>query len=304
MRIDAHQHFWHIANRQGRWPPPELAPIYRDFAPADLIPALRRCRIDGTVLVQSLATMADTEFMLELAERHAFVLGVVGWVDLKSAGAPLHIAHLAQHSKFKGLRPMLSDLADDHWIDDPELDPAVQSMLDHGLGFDALVLPRQLPALRAFALRHPQLPIVIDHAARLAIARGSLLHWQRQIAALAALPNVHCKLSGLLTDAGPGSSELSLQPYVEHVFTCFGARRLMWGSDWPVLRLAADYDEWFAMARSLCAAQPGVRHADLDAVFGGNARRFYRLQLSPALARAIALSDSASGSIDGRATPR
>ena len=209
MCIDAHQHFWHIANGQGRWPRPALSPIY-------------------------------------------------------------------QHPKFKGLRPMLSDLADD-----PGLDPAVQSMLDHRLGFDALVLPHQLPALRAFALRHSRLPIVIDHAARPVIARGSMLNWQREIAALAELPNVHCKLSGLRTDAGPGCSELRLQPCVEHVFACFGARRLMWGCDWPVLRLAAGYDEWFTMARSPCEAQSGMHPDDLNAEFGGNAHRFYRLHFSP-----------------------
>ena len=278
MRIDAHQQFWRIANRQGRWPPPALAPIHRDFVPDDLLPELQRCRIAGTVLVQSLATMSDTEFTLELAMRHDFVLGVVGWIDLKSAVAPVYIAHLPQYQQFKGLRAMLQDLADDRWIDDPALDTAVLCMIDHGLSFDALVLQRQLPALRCFAQRHPELPIAIDHAARPPIARGARRDWQREIAALARLPNVHCKLSGLLTEAGPGCCELRLQPYVEHVFACFGARRLMWGSDWPVLRLAAEYEEWFTMARSLCTALPGMHDDDLDAVFGGNAHRFYRLQ--------------------------
>ena len=104
MRIDAHQQFWRIANRQGRWPPPALAPIHRDFVPDDLLPELQRCRIAGTVLVQSLATMSDTEFTLELAMRHDFVLGVVGWIDLKSAGAPVYIAHLAQHPQDLGVQ--------------------------------------------------------------------------------------------------------------------------------------------------------------------------------------------------------
>lgn len=281
MRIDAHQHFWQIANRQGQWPPPALAPLHRDFAPADLLPALQRCGIGGTVLVQSLPSMADTEFMLELAQRHDFILGVVGWVDMKSAGAPVYIAHLAQHRKFKGLRPMLQDLTDERWIDDPALDAAVQCMIDHDLRFDALVMPRHLPALRSFARRHADLPIVVDHAAKPAIARGALREWQREIAALARLPNVHCKLSGLLTEGGPGCGQPQLQPCVEQLFGSFGASRLMWGSDWPVLRLAADYDEWFAMARGLCASQPGVGEAELDAVFGGNAHRFYRLAPSP-----------------------
>lgn len=281
MCIDAHQHFWQIENRQGRWPPPALAPLYRDFAPQDLLPALRRCRIAGTVLVPSLARMSDTEFMLELALRHDFILGVVGWIDLKSAAAPVHIAGLVQHTKFRGLRAMLQELADDRWIDDPALDTAVQSMIDHGLSFDALVLQHHLPGLRTFAQRHPELPIVIDHAAKPPIARGARAGWQREIAALARLPNVHCKLSGLLTEAGSGCCQLRLQPYFEHVFASFGARRLMWGSDWPVLRLAADYDEWFTMARGLCAALPGMHDEDLDAVFGGNAHRFYRLQPPP-----------------------
>ncbi|WP_341892205.1 amidohydrolase family protein [Variovorax sp. YR752] len=281
MHIDAHQHFWRLADRQGQWPPPALAPLYRDFAPADLLPSLQRCRIAGTVLVQSLPSLGDTEFMLELAQRHDFILGVVGWVDLKSAGAPLYIAHLAQYRKFKGLRPMLQDLGDDRWIDDPALDLAVQCMVDHGLSFDALVLQRHLPALRCFARRHPDLPIVVDHAAKPAIARGALRTWQREIAALARLPNVHCKLSGLLTEGGPGCDQARLRPCVEHVFDSFGSSRLMWGSDWPVLRLATDYDEWFAMAHSLCTSQPGVGDAELDAVFGGNAHRFYRLDHSP-----------------------
>lgn len=277
MHIDAHQHFWQIADRQGRWPPPALAPLYRDFAPPDLLPALRRCSIAGTVLVQSLPTLGETEFMLDLAQRHDFILGVVGWVDLKSAGAPLYIAHLAQYRKFRGLRAMLQDLSDDGWIDDPALDAAVQGMVDHGLSLDALVHRRQLPALRRFASRHPDLPIVVDHAASPAIARGALRDWQREITALARLSNVHCKLSGLLTEGGPGCGPARLQPYVDHALHSFGAARLMWGSDWPVLRLASDYDEWFTMARQLCEAHPGVGSDQLDAIFGGNALCFYRL---------------------------
>ncbi len=277
MLIDSHQHFWQIADRHGQWPPAELASIHRDFGPADLQPTLERCGIDGTVLVQSLPDIRDTEFMLRLASQHPFVLGVVGWVDMKSADAAAQIERLATHRRLKGLRPMLQALADDPWIDDGALDPAVQAMLSHQLSFDALVLPRHVPALLAFARRYPTLPVVIDHAAKPEIAHQVTQPWRSDIAALADLSNVWCKLSGMLTEAGAGANAATLAPYVEHVLTLFGTERVMWGSDWPVLRLAAGYDDWLAMARGLCESHADVDAAAMAAIFGGNARRFYRL---------------------------
>jgi len=277
MRIDAHQHFWRIAQRAGHWPPASLAAIHRDFVPADLRPELQRCSIVGTVLVQSLPTAEDTTFLLNLAARHEFVLGVVGWIDLKAGDAAAQVTARASQRKLKGLRPMLQDLPDDAWIDDRALDPAVLAMLAHGLCFDALVQPRHLGALLAFARRHPALPIVIDHAAKPDIARAEWQPWHCHMTALAALPNVHCKLSGLLTEAGDRNDDAALRPWIDHLFASFGAPRLMWGSDWPVLNLAGNYEAWFSMAQRLCSAQPDVDADALDAIFGGNARRFYRL---------------------------
>lgn len=275
--IDAHQHFWRLADRAGQWPPPALAEIHRDFGPEDLLPILERCKVDGTVLVQSLPTVADTEQLLRIADHNAFVRGVVGWVDMKASDARAEIARLALHPRLKGLRPMLQDLDDDRWIADPSLDPAVGAMVDHGLCFDALVLPRHLRPLLEFAQRHPELTIVIDHAAKPVIPRGELTPWRHDLAALAALPNVRCKLSGLLTEAGPFPHEQRLQPWMEVVYGLFGPQRLIWGSDWPVLRLAGSYEGWLAMAIRFCEAQPGAGEAQLAAVFGGNARRVYRL---------------------------
>ncbi|MGY4830060.1 amidohydrolase family protein [Sphaerotilaceae bacterium SBD11-9] len=275
--IDAHQHFWRLADRAGQWPPASLEAIHRDFGPADLQPLLDRCEVGGTVLVQSLSSVADTESLLQLADGHAFVRGVVGWVDLKAADAAAQIDRLARHPRLKGLRPMLQDLADERWIDDPALEPAVAAMLAHRLCFDALVLPRHLRALLAFARRHPALPIVIDHAAKPDIPRGQLQPWLGDLAALAALPQVHCKLSGLLTEAGPSPHAQRLRPWVDVLCQLFGPKRLIWGSDWPVLNLAGNYEGWLAMARRLCGLQPGAGDGTQAAIFGGNARRFYRL---------------------------
>lgn len=277
MLIDAHQHFWRLADRAGHWPPPALAPIHRDFAHADLEPLLAQSGVTGTVLVQSLPTVADTLQLLELADRHPVVKGVVGWVDLLAKDAPEQIDALARHRKLKGLRPMLQDLPDPSWIAQAALTPAVTAMQAHGLVFDALVLPRHLGALLAFAQRHPGLAIVIDHAAKPEIALGRLDPWRQDMAALAALPRVHCKLSGLLTEAGAHARASALEPYVAHLFATFGAERLVWGSDWPVLNLAAEYADWLAMAQALCKDQPGMDDTHMAAIFGGNARRIYRL---------------------------
>jgi len=277
MLIDAHQHFWNLADRNGHWPPADLAAIYRDFGPADLHPELERCEVGATVLVQSLPTIADTHYLLEIAQRSPFVRGVVGWVDLLAADAPAQIAALARHPKLKGLRPMLQDIPDTDWISNPALDPALHAMQTQGLVFDALVLTRHLPALQAMAQRHPSLSIVIDHAAKPEIALGRLEPWRGHMQALASLPKVHCKLSGLLTEAGTHPTAQALGPYVDHVLKVFGVRRLIWGSDWPVLELAAGYPGWLAMARALCRAHPGMDDAGMAAIFGGNARRLYHL---------------------------
>ncbi|MGN6529869.1 MAG: amidohydrolase family protein [Burkholderiaceae bacterium] len=278
MRIDSHQHFWRLADRAGQWPPAELAAIHRDFLPADLAPSLRDAEVDGTVLVQSLPSEDDTRFLLALADAHPFVRGVVGWADLKAPDAARRIEALARHPRLSGLRPMLQDLPDDDWIADPALAPAIDAMCRLGLAFDALVQPRHLRFLHAFARRFPALAIVVDHAAKPFIARGELQPWRDDMAALAALPNVACKLSGLLTEAGADTHAAALRPYVQAAWDLFGPSRLLWGSDWPVLRLAADYDSWLAMSEHLLATlrEPADARARA-AVFGGNAMRLYRL---------------------------
>jgi L-fuconolactonase len=274
MRIDAHQHFWRIADDKRRWPPPALGALHRDFLPGDLEPLLQRHGIARTVLVQSLPNEDDTLFMLDLARRHPFIGGVVGWVDLKRADASDLIDALAQDPGLKGLRPMLQDLDDDCWIDDAALAPAVRAMLAYGLSFDALVQPRHLPALLRFAERWPDLPIVINHGAKPGIERDVMEPWRSDLARLAALPSVHCKLSGLVTQAGASWQLAQLRPYADCILELFGPRRVIWGSDWPVLNLASDYAQWIAASEELLTEYDEAGRSD---VFGLNAQRFYRL---------------------------
>lgn len=208
--------------------------------------------------------------MLELAAADPLALGVVGWTDIAAEGAPERIARLAANPWLKGLRPMLQDLIDD-WILDPRIEPAIAAMVAADLSFDALIKPRHLQSILSFARRWPDLRIVIDHGAKPEIAAGQLDPWRDRMAALAELPGVFCKLSGLLTEAGDTPTAEAVRPYAEHLIEVFGLDRLMWGSDWPVLNLAGDYPAW----RAMCEAWvPKAGHA---ALFGETARRFYRL---------------------------
>ncbi|MEP1585360.1 MAG: amidohydrolase family protein [Tateyamaria sp.] len=271
MIIDAHQHFWQVARGDYGWLTPELTALYRDFMPADLKPLLSQDGVGASILVQAAPTVAETDFLLRIADETPFVLGVVGWVDFNGPDAAEDIARLAAHPKLVGLRPMIQDIVDDDWMLGPALAPAFEAMIAHDLTFDALVLPRHLPRLHTLLTRHPKLRAVIDHGAKPEIALGAFDAWAKDIAMIANECGAYCKLSGLLTEAGDWS-RAQVAPYMEHLLTQFGSDRLVWGSDWPVLTLAADYGVWCEMARSF---MPDAQTE--AAVFGANAIEAYRL---------------------------
>lgn len=272
MRIDAHHHVWTVSRGDYGWL--ERAPdtIRHDFGMADLAPFLARHGIGASILVQAAPTAAETAFLFETARRADVVAGVVGWVDLLAADATERIGRLADDELLVGLRPMVQDIADDEFLLDPSLAPALQAMAERGLVFDALVLPRHLSRLLVLADRHPDLSIVIDHAAKPFIRDGLLDPWRADMAALAARANVTCKLSGLVTEAAAGWSPGDLAPYVAHILSVFGPARLIWGSDWPVVNLAGGYDAWRAASETLLSS---LDDSARKAIFGGNAARTY-----------------------------
>jgi len=272
--IDSHQHFWTIARGDYGWMGPHVAPLLRDFTPDDLAPLMVRTGITRTIAVQAADSEAETEFLLQLAERTEFIAGVVGWLDMDSDVFPERLDHLGRSPRFVGLRPMLQDLPDDRYILRPRVLRHLGLVADRGLALDVLIFPRHLPHVREALALTPGLRAVIDHMAKPEIAAGTLDPWREGIAAVAALPDVSCKLSGLVTEAPAGSwTPDHLRPYVDHVVDCFGPDRLMFGSDWPVCTLAASYAEVNNAARLLTARHFGP--AEMDKLFFTNAARFY-----------------------------
>lgn len=275
-RVDAHHHVWRLDRGDYGWLTPSLAPIYRDFSLADLEPQIAAIGIGATVLVQAAPTVAETEFLLRVARASAgLVRGVVGWVDLAAEDSIETLARTAQDPLLKSIRPMLHDLADPEWILQSGVDRALSELPRLGLRFDALVKTAQLSPLTRMLDRHPDLRIVVDHGAKPEIAAGTWEPWASRIAAVAAHPLATCKLSGLVTEAGPGWTVDTLRRYVDHLLDCFGTARLLWGSDWPVVDLAGGYGRWVAATETLLA---GLSAAERTSILGGNARAFYDLR--------------------------
>jgi L-fuconolactonase len=242
MRVDAHHHIWRLDRGDYGWLTPDL-PIHRDYGLDDLRPLLGD--ITATILVQAAPTEAETRFLLEVADgSNGLVRGVVGWTDLAASDAAARIGRLAAAPLLKGLRPMLQDLSDPAWIFRPAIQPGLAAMTRSGLRLDLLVKPHQLAGLTRLAVLHPNLPCVIDHGAKPAIAAGLFAPWASEIARIAAETAWYCKVSGLCTEAASGWTADELRPYVGHLLACFGPERLMWGSDWPVVDLAGGYRLW------------------------------------------------------------
>jgi L-fuconolactonase len=272
MKVAAHHHVWRIGRGDYGWLTPDM-PLYRDYTLADLRPLLGD--ITATVLVQAAPTEAETGYLLNVARNaDGLVRGVVGWEDLTAHDAPARIADLAADGLLKGLRPMLQDIADTAWILQPAVQPALHAIEAGGLCFDALVQPRHLPALLGVCGRHPGLKLVIDHAAKPAIAADTFRPWADDIARLARETRALCKLSGLVTEAAPDWHADDLRRYVDHLLACFGPSRLMWGSDWPVVERAGGYARWRDATSQLLS---GLDDHARAAILGGTATGFYQL---------------------------
>lgn len=275
MRVDAHQHFWRLSRGDYRWLTPALARIHRDFSPHDLAPLLAGHGIERTIAVQAADSVAETRYLLELARENSFVAGVVGWIDFEAADAVSVLQELSRDPKLRGVRPMIQDIPDPDWMLREAFTPVFRAIVDLDLAFDALVLPAHLDNLLTLLRRHPDLRVVIDHGAKPRIRDRAFEPWAADMTKLATETAARCKLSGLVTEARADWKVADLRPYVDHLLSTFGPSRMIWGSDWPVLELAGDYDRWVEATHELLA---GLPERDRTAILGDNACDFYRIR--------------------------
>jgi L-fuconolactonase len=272
MIVDAHHHLWDPALAEYPWMSDEVAPIRRRFGPEDLEPVLREHGVAGTVVVQARPSLDETRTLLEIADATPFVLGVVGWVDLTDPG----VAELLDGcgSGLVGVRHQVHDEADPRWLLRPEVQRGLAAVGEAGLVYDLLVRARELPAALEAARLLPRVRFVVDHLAKPPLQDGATAtdKWAQGLEALAALPNVTCKLSGLVTEARWGAWRRDeLVPYLRRALDWFGPGRCMFGSDWPVCLLSADYETVLSLVAD------ALREDERPAVLGDTAARVYRL---------------------------
>jgi L-fuconolactonase len=277
MRLDSHQHFWQYAPADYPWMTEELRTLRRDYLPPDLQPQLAAVGIDGTVAVQAQQTVAEARWLLQLAEQHPFIMGVVGWVDLRSERVDDALAELAQHPKFVGVRHVAQDEPDDRFLVLPEFQRGIARLQAHQLTYDLLIYPRQLRAAIELVQRFPEQPFVLDHLAKPALRTGTVSPWREEVRELALSGNVCCKVSGLVTEASWQAWRADdFRPYLDVVFDAFGPSRLMFGSDWPVCTLAGTYEQVYRLVDEYTR---GLGPAEREQLFGGTAARFYGIQV-------------------------
>jgi L-fuconolactonase len=273
MPIDTHQHFWRYRAEEYPWITDPLGALRRDFLPADLEPRLRQAGFDRCIAVQARSSVRETEWLLDLAETHPFIAGVVGWVDLCRDDVDTDLAALACRPQLVGIRHVVQDEPDDRFLLRPDFCRGIARLEGFGLVYDLLIFPRHLPVAIEFAARFPAQPFVLDHLGKPEIRSRRLDSWVRDLRRLARFPHVCAKISGLVTEADwktwqPGD----LDRYIQSAYDCFGPERLMVGSDWPVCTLAAGYEQTMGVVSDFVARLPA---AEREAILDGNAERVY-----------------------------
>ncbi|MSR66989.1 MAG: amidohydrolase [Pedosphaera sp.] len=272
-RIDSHQHFWKYDAQDYPWIGQNMIVLKRDYLPADWSEAQGQTPFQSSIAVQARQSLHESRWLLELADHHDSIVGVVGWVDLCAPTVGRDLEALARHPKFVGVRHVVQEEPDVRFMMQPVFLRGISLLEPLGLTYDILIFPNQLPAAIELARQFPSQPFVLDHIAKPHIKQNLTEPWSEQIAELAACPNVYCKLSGMLTEAVWGQwRPEQFKPYFDCVWQAFGPDRLMIGSDWPVCLLAASYSD--AMQLVIDDARTRGPTA-LDGLLGGNAKRFY-----------------------------
>lgn len=274
-RIDSHHHVWELARGDYDWLTPDYSPkLLHDFGPQDMTSLMADCNMQASVLVECARTLAETRYMLAVAEKTDFIEAVVGWVDIARADAIDTLAEFAENPLFRGIRPMMLDFEDLTWLTGENQRRALGEMSRLGLVFDALVLPSHLDDLRDAMIKFADLPVVINHFGYPDIASGDIGGWQNSMAAIARDTSASVKFSGIMVGLGADRPVADFRLAADHLLEHFGPQRLMWGSDWPHLLADSDYLAWYALGERLLE---GTSEADRTSIYGGTAAEVYRI---------------------------
>lgn len=276
MTVDSHQHFWQVGRFEYPWMSKEVAVLYRDYLPHQLAPLLVENGVETTVLVQASNSLAESRWLLQLADENQFIGGVVGWVDLTDDRVESQMEELSAHPKFVGVRHLVESEPHEDWLLQPQVVKGLQRLSSFGLTYDLLVHTRHLRQVVKLSDLCPDLRMVVDHMAKPPIASGEVKEWERELRAVAAHQNIHCKLSGLVTEADWDRWQTcDLRPYIECALELFGSDRLMFGSDHPVCLLASSYKRVLASFQEILV---DLTAGERERIFATNAKRFYRLK--------------------------
>ncbi len=274
--VDSHHHFWDTSKFEYPWME-EGSPLAVNFGPDELRPLIKAAGVDRTVIVQAADSVEETRWLLEIAEETDFVAGVVGWVDLTDPEVGKTLDDLQQSPYFKGVRHMWESDDDPSWLYTSGAINGLKEIEARRLCYDFLVRPPNLPYVPKVMKEVPRLRSVIDHIAKPLIKDGVMQPWLSDMRKIASINGMRCKVSGMVTEADHENwTTDDLYPYVHHVLGMFGYDRLMFGSDWPVCTLAGTYEQVIGAARQVLNS---LRPHEREAVFGGVARDFYRLDV-------------------------
>ena len=275
MHIDSHQHFWNYNPAEHVWMNDQMEILKTDYMPTDLEPLIADAGIGGTVAVQARQNLDETEWLLDLADNHDLIKGVVGWVDMRSPKITEQLEKYASHPKFVGVRHVIHDEVDDRFILGEDFLRGMGHLQTYDLTYDLLLRPQHIPPAIEVAGKFPDQPFVLDHIAKPLIEAGTLESWETDIRRLAEFDHVYCKVSGMVTEAAwKGWTQSDFVPYLDVVFDCFGVDRLMFGSDWPVCILSGSYAEVVGIVTDYIQQ---FSADEKDKIMGGNASKFYRL---------------------------
>lgn len=275
LRIDAHQHFWQYNPVRDSWITDDMGTIQRDFLPPDLYPLLQQQGIDGCVAVQADQSEEETDFLLRLAEKHAFIKGVVGWVDLRSPDLEERLIQYKKYAKLVGFRHVLQGEAQRDLMLREDFVRGIALLGKHQFTYDILIHADQLKFVPAFVEKFPAQRFVLDHLAKPLIKQREVEQWRKEMRQVALFPNVYCKISGMVTEASWNTwTAKDFRPYLDVVVDSFGQERIMFGSDWPVCLVAASYHQMIKIVNDYFAQFNEQTRA---LFFGNNAVRFYKL---------------------------